>query len=73
MNPPTIIGLCAVATIVIAIIIKAVIDKKHGKGGCSCGCGGCANKEFCHPKKEDKDAKEEQKKDLNTIDSKPHS
>lgn len=49
MNVPTIIGLSVLAIIVIGIIVKAVIDKKNGKSGCSCGCGGCANKEFCHP------------------------
>lgn len=53
MNLPTIIGLCVVAVIVLAIVVKSVIDKKEGKGGCSCGCGGCANKEFCHPKKDE--------------------
>ena len=51
MNVPTIIGLCVLGVIVIGIIVKSIIDKKNGKGGCSCGCSGCANKEFCHPDK----------------------
>ena len=50
---PTIIGASVIGIIVVGIIIKKVIDHKNGKGGCSCGCGGCANKEFCHPDKKD--------------------
>ena len=53
MNVPTIIGISLIALVVIAIIVKAVINKKNGKGGCSCGCGGCANREFCHPDKKE--------------------
>lgn len=52
MNVPTIIGLCVLSLVVAGIIVKAVIDRKNGKGGCSCGCGGCANKSYCHPNKE---------------------
>ncbi len=48
---PTIIGASILALIVGGIVAKMIINKKNGKGGCSCGCGGCANKEFCHPKK----------------------
>ena len=55
MNLPTIIGLSVVALVVVAIIVKSVIDSKKGKGGCSCGCGGCANKEFCHPNKKEQE------------------
>ena len=35
--------------IVAAIIIRMVRDKKTGKGGCGCGCQGCANAPYCHP------------------------
>lgn len=46
-----------IATIVISIILlcivalivrKMVKDKKNGKGGCGCGCEGCANSSMCH-------------------------
>lgn len=39
---PTIIGAVVVAALVIAIIIKGIIDKKKGKSSCSCGCQNCA-------------------------------
>lgn len=51
---PTIIGVSVLALIVGGIIAKMIINKKNGKSGCSCGCGGCANREFCHPDKKDK-------------------
>ncbi len=57
MNIPTIIGLVAIALVVGAIIAKAIINKKNGKSGCSCGCGGCANREFCHPENSKADKK----------------
>ena len=50
MNLPTIIALCLVCAAVIGIGVKMIINRKHGKGGCSCGCNGCANKEYCHSK-----------------------
>ena len=53
MNVPTIIGLCVLGLILVGIIVKTVIDRKNGKGGCSCGCGGCANKSYCHPDKKE--------------------
>jgi hypothetical protein len=40
-----------VAGIFAAIVISEVKKKKSGKGGCSCGCGGCEMSEFCHSKK----------------------
>lgn len=39
---PTIIGAVVVAGLVIAIIVKGIIDKKKGKSSCSCGCQNCA-------------------------------
>lgn len=48
---PTIIGASVLALLLGAVIFKMIKDKKNGKGGCSCGCGGCANREFCHPEK----------------------
>ena len=31
----------ALAIIVGATVFKMVRDKRNGKGGCSCNCGGC--------------------------------
>lgn len=50
---PTIIGAGVVALVVGFIVVRGIINKKNGKSGCSCGCAGCANREFCHPTKED--------------------
>ncbi|MBO5287110.1 MAG: FeoB-associated Cys-rich membrane protein [Clostridia bacterium] len=56
MNTPTIIVLSIIGVIVVAIIVKSIINRKNGKSGCSCGCSSCGNKEFCHPsKKKDKE------------------
>ena len=52
---PTIIGASVLALLLGIVIFKMIKDKKNGKGGCSCGCGGCANKDFCHAKKSDTD------------------
>ena len=49
MNLPTIIGACIVAAIVLSILRSEIKKKKEGKGGCSCGCGDCANAGICHP------------------------
>lgn len=43
-----------VVTLILVLIVAAVIarivkDKKTGKGGCGCGCKGCANAPYCHP------------------------
>ena len=38
------------ALIVGAVVVRMVKDKKTGKGGCGCGCSGCANAPYCHPK-----------------------
>lgn len=48
---PTIIGVSVLTILVGAVIAKMIIDKKNGKGGCSCGCSSCANRENCHPNK----------------------
>ncbi len=34
---------------VAAIVMGLVRDRKSGKGGCGCGCKGCANAPYCHP------------------------
>ena len=33
------------AVVVGAIVFKMIRDKRSGKGGCSCNCGGCGG---CH-------------------------
>jgi len=48
MNAPTIIVASVVAVIFIAIVINGIRRRKSGKGGCSCGCGGCAMRDTCH-------------------------
>ncbi|MBP3329303.1 MAG: FeoB-associated Cys-rich membrane protein [Clostridia bacterium] len=48
MNWQTIVVLAVVAIIFAAIIIKGIKNKKEGKSSCSCGCSGCANKDYCH-------------------------
>jgi hypothetical protein len=51
MEWPTILVATVVAGIFIAIVVCGIINKKKGKGGCSCGCGGCAMKDSCHSNK----------------------
>lgn len=55
-NWPTILICLALVAIVFLAIRKIVRDKKKG-GSCSCGCEGCPNSAYCHPK-----ANEEQQK-----------
>lgn len=47
---PTIIISSIIAVIVIAIIVKGILNRKAGKSSCACGggCGGCAMKGVCH-------------------------
>lgn len=52
MNAPTIIVALLVLAVFVAIIARAGYNKKHHKGGCSCGCGDCPGSSFCHPHKE---------------------
>jgi hypothetical protein len=50
---PTIIISVIIVALVIFIVANEIIKKKKGKGGCSCGCGGCAMKDVCHSKTEE--------------------
>ncbi len=50
MNVPTIIVCLVILAIVAAIIGRSIYNRKHRKGGCGCGCEGCANNGTCHPK-----------------------
>ena len=48
--------LIGVIAIVVAIIVKLILNKIKGKTSCSCGCGGCAMREMCHSKGNSKGA-----------------
>lgn len=47
-NLATIIIAAIVISIIAAIIIKMISDKKKGKSSCGCGCENCAASEICH-------------------------
>lgn len=49
MNLATIIGTFVVAAVFLLIVGTSIRNKKNHKGGCSCGCSGCANSSICHP------------------------
>jgi hypothetical protein len=54
MDWPTILVAAVVAGIFAAIVVRIIVNKKNGKGSCSCGCGGCggcAMKDSCHSAK----------------------
>ncbi len=51
MNAPTILIGALVAIVFVAIVARGIYNRKHGKGGCSCGCGDCPSKGMCHPDK----------------------
>jgi hypothetical protein len=52
MNLATILVCLVLVAIVAAIVGKQLYNRKHRKGGCSCGCEGCAHSSQCHPNKE---------------------
>ena len=47
----TIAVAAVVAGILVALAVKLIRDKKNGKSGCACGCGGCAMRDQCHASK----------------------
>lgn len=51
-NIATIIGALIVFGVFFAVILRLIRKHKKGEGSCSCGCGGCASSEICHPKKQ---------------------
>lgn len=51
MDWPTVIVASVIGVIVVAIIIKGIINRKKGKSSCGCGCSGCAMKDSCHSNK----------------------
>ena len=58
MNAPTIIAALIVLVVFAAIVGKGIYNRRHGKGGCSCGsgsgcCGDCARcRHSCDNKEE---------------------
>ena len=50
MNAPTIIAALIVLMVFVAIVGKGIYNRRHGKGGCSCGgsCGSCGACSACH-------------------------
>ncbi len=51
---PTIIVATVIGVIFALIVAREIINKKKGKTSCSCGCGGCAFREQCHSKTNNK-------------------
>ncbi|MEY8280924.1 FeoB-associated Cys-rich membrane protein [Oscillospiraceae bacterium 52-8] len=51
MNGPTIVGALIVLAIVAAIVGRGIWNRRHHRGGCSCGCGDCPSRGLCHPDK----------------------
>lgn len=49
-NIATIIICALLFAAVSAIAVSMVKNKKKGKSYCGCGCEGCPNRGFCHPK-----------------------
>lgn len=46
---------CLILLLIVgAIIARMVKDRRAGKGGCGCNCGGCPNAGACHPYREEK-------------------
>ncbi len=46
-NLATIIVAAIVFAVLALVVVKMIRDKKRGKGGCSCGCGGCPHASAC--------------------------
>lgn len=45
---------CLILLLIVgAIITRMVKDRRAGKGGCGCNCGGCPNAGACHPHREE--------------------
>ena len=51
MNGPTIVGALLVLAVVAAIVGRGIWNRRHHRGGCSCGCGDCPSRGICHPDK----------------------
>lgn len=51
MNLPTIIIAALIAAVFIAIVVRGIVNRRRGRGGCSCGCSGCSG---CCPTEREK-------------------
>lgn len=49
-NLATIIVSALLVLAMSAVVYKMIKDRKNGKGGCGCGCEGCAMADKCHKK-----------------------
>lgn len=50
MNAPTIVISLLILGVFVAIIARGIYNRKHHKGGCSCGCSSCSGSCGCHSK-----------------------
>lgn len=52
---PTILISLAIAAICGAIVARGIHNRRHGRGGCSCGgaCGNCGCSGLCHAGREE--------------------
>ncbi len=50
MNWQTFVIAGVIVVIVLAIIIKGILNKKKGKSSCACGCQNCPSASMCHKK-----------------------
>ncbi len=50
MDWPTVIVAVIVGALLLAVLTRIIVNKKRGKGGCSCGssCSGCPMSGDCH-------------------------
>ncbi len=46
-NLATIVVAVIVFAVLALVVVKMIRDKKRGKSGCSCGCGGCPHASAC--------------------------
>lgn len=49
----SIVVLAVIVAVLTAVVVGWIRRKKNGTGGCSCGCGGCALRDTCHPRSDD--------------------
>ena len=49
-NLSTLLVGLAVAALFVGVIARGIWNRKHGKGGCSCGCDQCPSRGACHQK-----------------------
>ena len=47
----TIVIASEIEIVVVAIIVKGILNKKKGKSSCGCNCGNCPMSGKCHTEK----------------------